>query len=197
VGRLGLRPRLVGRIGSEVRVIVSVFNKNTRRVLSYDVLRQQKTGVMTRGVDLPSSPAYNVEPVTNTSSSSCANNGRRTPRWVFDACRHSLRLCFSHFATRTVDNTVDLYAAKPDIHPESRCLPTPPAFDGPVRGGGFPSEYLHPVWYGKARMMWLPDGENISKMCFFVLTWSTNVTDTQIHVQTDTLTAYDIGRAYA
>jgi len=27
---------------------VSVFNRNTRRVLSYDVLRQQKTGVMTR-----------------------------------------------------------------------------------------------------------------------------------------------------
>jgi len=42
---------------------VSVFNRNTCRVLSYDVLRQQKTRVMTkRGFDLPSSPAYNVEP---------------------------------------------------------------------------------------------------------------------------------------
>jgi len=40
---------------------VSVFNRNTRRVLSYDVLRQQKTGVMT----FRSSPAYNGEPVTN------------------------------------------------------------------------------------------------------------------------------------
>jgi len=29
---------------------VSVFNKNTRRVLSYNVLRQQKPGVMTKGV---------------------------------------------------------------------------------------------------------------------------------------------------
>jgi len=29
---------------------VSIFNKNTRRVLSYDVLQQQKTGVMTKGV---------------------------------------------------------------------------------------------------------------------------------------------------
>jgi len=29
---------------------VSVFNKNTRWVLSYNVLRQQKTGVMTKGV---------------------------------------------------------------------------------------------------------------------------------------------------
>ena len=64
---------------------MSVFNKNTRRFLSYDVLRQQKTGVMTNGVvseGLTSSPAYNVEPVTNTSSSYRANNGRRTPRCV-------------------------------------------------------------------------------------------------------------------
>jgi len=43
--------------------------------------------------------------------------------------------------------------------------------------GGFPSEYCHPIWHGKTRMVWLPDGEKISKMCLFVLTWSTNVTD--------------------
>ena len=48
-------------------------------------------------------------------------------------------------------------------------------FDAPVRG--FPSEYRHPLWYGKTRMVWLPDGEKISKICLFVLTWSTNVTD--------------------
>ena len=93
-----------------------------------------ENGGMTRGGWPPSSPAYmyNVEPVTNTSSSSCANNGRRTPRWVLDACRRSLRL-FLHFATRMVDN-IDLYAAKPDVRPKSRFLPTPPAFDAPVRG---------------------------------------------------------------
>ena len=33
---------------------MSVFNKNTRRVLSYDVLWQHKTGVMTKGVVLES-----------------------------------------------------------------------------------------------------------------------------------------------
>jgi len=27
--------------------------------------------------------------------------------------------------------------------------------------GGFPSEYRHPVWHGKTRMAWLPDGEKI------------------------------------
>jgi len=51
-----------------------------------------------------------------------------------DACRGSSRLYFSHFATLTVDNSVELYAAKPDTRPESRFLPTPLAFDSPVRG---------------------------------------------------------------
>ena len=58
----------------------------------------------------------------------------------------------------------------------------------------FPSEYRHPVWYGKTIMAWLPDCEKISKICLglFVLPWSTNVTDGQ------TDTAYhSIYRAYA
>ena len=55
-----------------------------------------------------------------------------------NACRGSLRLYFSHFATRTIDNTADLYAAKPDIRPESRfCLPH---LHSTPQLGGFPSE---------------------------------------------------------
>ena len=74
------------------------------------------------------------------------------------------------------------------------CIPhlhsTPPLW-------GFPSEYRHPVWYGKTRMVWLPDGEKISKMCLFVLKWPTNVTD-KTDRQTDGQTLHaDIGRAYA
>ena len=39
----------MGRIGSGLQVSVS-FLQNTHLVLSYDVLRQQKTGVMIKGV---------------------------------------------------------------------------------------------------------------------------------------------------
>ena len=115
------------------------------------------------GFDLP-----RLRRITNISSSSCANNRRRTQRWVFDACRRSSRLCFSHFATHTVDNTVDLYAAKPDIRPELRFLPTPPAFDVPVRAVPVGISPPRLVW--KTRMVWQLDGENISKICLFILT---------------------------
>ena len=37
--------------------------------------------------------------------------------------------------------------------------------------------YYHDVWNEKARMVWLPDGEEISKISLFILTECTNVTD--------------------
>jgi len=164
---------------------MSVFNKNTSRVLSYDVLRQQKTGIMIKGVVSGglTSAMYNVEPVTNISSSSCANNGRRTPRCARCSPPSVAALFFTVRDSYMVDNTVDLYAAKPDIRPESRFLRTPPAFDAPLEG--FPSECCYAVWYGKTRMVWLPDGEKISKIYLFVLAQFTNVTDGQTDRQTN------------
>jgi len=55
-----------------------------------------------------------------------------------------------------------IQAVKPDIGSESRFLPTPPAFDAPL--GGFPLEYRRGIWYGKTRMVWLPDSEKILKI---------------------------------
>jgi len=126
--------------------------------MSYDSRKQgYGLGVVSRGSDL------RLRRITLSPSQTLrrrlvrtTDNGRRG---VLDACRRSLRLYFLHFVTRTVDNTVDLYAAKPDIRPESRFLPTPPAFDAPVRG--VPLGISHPVWHGKTRMAWLPGGKKI------------------------------------
>ena len=82
---------------------------------------------------------------------------------------------------------------KPDIGSESRFMPTLPAFDAPVRGEGYPSEYCYAVSHRKSRMVWLPDGEKILMICLFVLTEFTNVTDTHTHLYrlTDFFHYYD------
>ena len=89
------------------------------------------------------------------------------------------RPCLQHLACCSVNTGSQArYAQNRDF-----CLPhlhsTPPLW-------GLPSEYRYPVWYWKTRIVWLPDGEKISKIRLFVLTWSTNVTDTQTDGQTDT-----------
>jgi len=86
----------------------------------------------------------------------------------FDAYKLSRCMCPSNY-NRFWDRARYLW--------KNRHFIIPLAFDAPVRG--FPSEYRHPLWYGKTRMVSLPDGENISKIRLFVLTWSTNVTDGQ------------------
>jgi len=80
---------------------------------------------------------------------------------------------------------------EPDIGSEFRFLPTPHAFDAPVKG--FPSAYCHEVWYEKTRMVCPPDGENILTILLLFFD--------RIHErdrQTDKRTLHDgIGRAYA
>ena len=80
---------------------MSVFNRNTRRVLSYDVLRQQKTGVMNKG-DLTS---LRLRRIMSSPSQTLRRRLVRITddrrRGVLDARRRPSRLCFSQFATRT------------------------------------------------------------------------------------------------
>jgi len=65
---------------------------------------------------------------------------------------------------------------EPDIGSELQFLPTQPAEDALIRG--VPVGISHDVWYGKTRMVWLPDGEKILYIHLFILTESTNVMDT-------------------
>ena len=73
--------------------------------------------------------------------------------------------------------TITVFQIERDISRKSFSH-SPLAFDAPVKGVPyFPSEHRHPVWCGKTRMAWLPDGEKISKISLFVFAQLTNVTD--------------------
>jgi len=74
--------------------------------------------------------------------------------------------------------------AKPDIRWESRFLPTPPAFEAPIRKGrGFPSEYCHAVWYGKKLDWW---SYPMVKKNWYVYSFWHNSRTWQTDRQTDT-----------
>jgi len=66
----------------------------------------------------------------------------------FDAYKLSPCMCPSNY-NRFWDRARYLW--------KNRHFIIPLAFDAPIRG--FPSEYCHPVWYGKTRMVGLPDSE--------------------------------------
>ena len=60
--------------------------------------------------------------------------------------------------------TITVSEIERDIGEKNRYFIIPLAFDAPVRG--FPSEYRHPLWYGKTRMVSLPDGKKFRRYVY-------------------------------
>jgi len=151
--------------------------------------RSYDQGGCVRGRVWPPSPEYNVEPVTNTSSSSCANNGDERRRECSARLR-PLRLYFSHFATRTVYNTVDLYAVYAAIFVQNRVFAYPTCVRRP-RKGGFRRNIATPFSTEKLEWLGYLTVEKIRRYLYSF--WRNSRT-----WQTDTQTPHDgIGRAYA
>jgi len=73
--------------------------------------------------------------------------------------------------------TITVSEIERDICEKVVILSYPVAFNAPVRE--VPVGISAPLWYGKTRMVSLPDGEKISKISLFVLAQLTNVTDRQ------------------
>ena len=85
---------------------------------------------------------------------------------------------------------------KRDICQKSRFFSYPLAFDGPVSGGGFLSEYCR---YGKTKIVELPDGEkNFEDMCNHVDTIPAcdGEADGQTDGRTDILRLHSLRYAY-
>ena len=89
----------------------------------------------------------------------------------------------SYSTVKIVDQTSPVIHVKA-IGRESRCLPTQPALDVPIRG--FPSEYCHYVWYGKPEWYGYPTVKKILQISLLISTEYTNVTDGQTDGRTDT-----------
>ena len=65
--------------------------------------------------------------------------------------------------------TITVSEIQRDICEKIDILSNPPCIRRPPLGG-FPSEYRHPLWDEKTRMVLLPEGDKISKIYLFVVT---------------------------
>jgi len=145
VGRLGSGPRLVGRIGSGVRVNVSFQQKyppgsrcpTAARKRSYD----RGSCVRGGGVDLrlrriTSNPSQTLRcPLVRT------DDGRRR-----ESTPSVAALFFTLRDSYGLQHYRPVCSVRSDIRSASRFLPTPPAFDAPVR--------WVPVGISPSRLAW-------------------------------------------
>jgi len=100
----------------------------------------------------------------------------RTTATVTGYCAWRLVVAYPHYTTRDISvTTCEMVAV---VHRR-------PCWEHVAHWFWLLEGYGHSVWYRKTRMVWLPDGEKISKISLFVLTWSTNVTDTRTDRRTD------------
>jgi len=60
--------------------------------------------------------------------------------------------------------TITVSEIERDIYEKIVILSYPLAFDTPP--WGFPSEYRHPLWYGKTRMVSLPDSKQFRRYVY-------------------------------
>jgi len=91
----------------------------------------------------------------------------------------AVRRGFAFHTSRLVRlTTLQTCMQRSQIFVQNRVFCLPHLHSTPPLGGKFPSEYRHPVWYGKTSTVCLPDGEKISTISLFVLTQLTNVTHT-------------------
>ena len=103
---------VVGRIGLGVRNSVSFQQKYPPGSVLRCPTAAENGGYDQRLQRITSSPSQTLRrPLVRTT-----DDGRRGECSTVAAVRRGF--VFSHFATRTVDSTVDLYAAKPYIRPE-------------------------------------------------------------------------------
>ena len=79
--------------------------------------------------------------------------------------------------------TMALSCISSEIKLANRDFLCPLAFGAPVRGS--PSEYCHPVWCGKTRMVGLPGGEKKLNIFIVVYTQYRRVTNEQTDKRTD------------
>ena len=92
----------------------------------------------------------------------------------FDAYNYCLATC-AHL-------TIAVSEIERDIGRKSSFFHTP--LHSTPSLGAFPSEYRHPVWYGKARMAWLPDGKKFR--IYLYSFWRNSRTCRQTDRRTDT-----------